>query len=50
VPSEDRSAFIHADFSFEDLVAAYFDCREHKRNSPSALAFESDLERNLAAL
>ncbi|MCI0492951.1 MAG: RNA-directed DNA polymerase [Planctomycetes bacterium] len=40
----------HADFSFEELVAAYFDCRRSKRNSPSALAFEQDLERNLAIL
>jgi retron-type reverse transcriptase len=40
----------HADFSFEALVAAYFDCRANKRNQPSALAFEQDLERNLAQL
>jgi RNA-directed DNA polymerase len=39
-----------ADLLFSDLVAAYFDCREHKRNSLTALAFESDLERNLTAL
>ena len=29
---------------------AYFDCRETKRNSASALAFEQDLEANLRAL
>jgi retron-type reverse transcriptase len=39
-----------AGFSFEDLVAAYFDCRTNKRRSPSALAFERDLERNLVEL
>ncbi|MDE3023146.1 MAG: RNA-directed DNA polymerase [Pseudomonadota bacterium] len=37
----------HADFSFEDLVRAYFDCRENKRNSQTALIFEQDLEHNL---
>jgi RNA-directed DNA polymerase len=31
-------------------VAAYFDCRRHKRNTKSALAFELDLERNLVEL
>jgi RNA-directed DNA polymerase len=31
-------------------VAAYFDCRRHKRNTKSALAFELDLERNLVGL
>ena len=40
----------HADFSFEELVVAYFDCRRTKRNKPSALAFEQDLERNLMRL
>ena len=40
----------HANFSFEALVQAYFDCRKHKRNTPSALAFEQNLERNLIAL
>src|SRR6185295_10760998 len=38
------------DFSFEDLVAAYFDCRRTKRNSLAALAFEQNLERNLTRL
>ncbi len=40
----------HADFSFEALVQAYFDCRRAKRNSASALHFEIDLERNLGTL
>ncbi|MBR7792346.1 RNA-directed DNA polymerase [Undibacterium sp. FT147W] len=35
---------------FSELAQAYFDCRKNKRNSPSALAFESNLERNLIAL
>jgi hypothetical protein len=39
-----------AAFSFEELVAAYFDCRRTKRNKPTALAFEQDLERNLGRL
>lgn len=39
-----------ADLSFVELVQAYFDCRQHKRNTRSALAFEVDLERNLAEL
>ena len=36
--------------SFEALAQAYFDCRKHKRNTPSALAFEQNLERNLFQL
>lgn len=36
--------------TFTDLAQAYFDCRKHKRNTPSALAFEQDLERNLTQL
>lgn len=40
----------HADLSFEDLVDAYFTCRENKRNTRSALAFEENLERNLIDL
>jgi len=39
-----------ADFTFAELVDAYFDCRRTKRNSASALAFEIDLEGNLRAL
>jgi hypothetical protein len=40
----------HADFSFEELVQAYLDCRRTKRNTASALAFEQDQERKLAQL
>jgi retron-type reverse transcriptase len=40
----------HADFSFAELVQAYFDCRQSKRNTPNALIFEQDLERNLTRL
>lgn len=39
-----------AEFSFEDLVTAYLDCRHTKRNTLSALAFEQDQERNLTRL
>lgn len=49
-PSANRYAAHPADFSFTELVQAYFDCRKHKRNSASALAFEQDLERNLFQL
>ena len=47
-PSADRSA--PADFTFTELVSAYFDCRRTKRNSASALAFEARLETNLRQL
>ena len=50
MPSADEPARLHAEFSFADLVAAYFACRRAKRNSASALAFEQDLEHNLVAL
>ncbi|HET9678960.1 MAG TPA: RNA-directed DNA polymerase [Gammaproteobacteria bacterium] len=40
----------HAVLSFGSLVAAYFDCRRTKRNTASALAFEVNLEQNLAEL
>ena len=49
-PSADQTARTHADFYFEELVQAYFDCRNTKRNSASALAFELGLERNLCRL
>lgn len=49
-PSADDPAAGHAGPYFADLVAAYFDCRRTKRNTTSALAFEQDLERNLATL
>lgn len=39
-----------ADFTFQELAQAYFDCRRTKRNSASALAFEERLERNLRQL
>ena len=47
-PSADWSA--SADFSFQELTQAYFDCRRTKRNSASALAFEERLEQNLRNL
>ena len=50
VPSADDPAGDHADLSFLELVQAYFDCRQNKRNTASALAFEANLERNLADL
>jgi retron-type reverse transcriptase len=49
-PSADQTLRHHADFSFEDLVQAYLDCRESKRNKPSSLAFEINLEANLCQL
>lgn len=49
-PSADLFTPRHADFLFEDLAQAYFDCRRTKRRSSSALRFEIDLERNLVAL
>lgn len=49
-PSAAQSARHHADFSFDELAQAYFDCRRTKRNSASALAFEANLERNLCRL
>jgi RNA-directed DNA polymerase len=36
--------------SFDQLVQAYLDCRQHKRSSSSCLAFEAHLERNLCDL
>jgi hypothetical protein len=49
-PSADEPERHHADFSFEELVQAYLDCRSTKRNSTSALAFEQRLEANLCQL
>jgi len=49
-PSADQSERHHADFSFSELVDAYFDCRKNKRNTATALAFELNLERNLSRL
>ena len=46
-----RSAYgSDAAFSLQDLAVAYFDCRQNKRNTLAALAFEQDLERNLERL
>jgi hypothetical protein len=50
VPSADEQPSAHADFSFEELVQAYLDCRRTKRNSKAALAFEAQLEANLCQL
>lgn len=36
--------------TFNQLVQAYLDCRQHKRNSSSCQAFENHLERNLCDL
>jgi retron-type reverse transcriptase len=49
-PSADYPGRHHADFSFAEMVQAYLDCRQTKRSSASALAFEQDQERNLARL
>lgn len=38
------------DFTFQELVQAYLDCRRTKRNSKAALAFEAQLETNLCQL
>lgn len=48
--SADTPAAGHADFLFEDLVQAYIDCRQSKRNSASALAFEIDMGSKLLDL
>jgi len=48
--SADQAAPNPADFSFFDLVRAHGDCSRTKRNKPSALAFECNLERNLIHL
>jgi hypothetical protein len=50
VQSADQTERCHADFSFDDLVRAYLDCRKTKRNKLTALAFEHSLERNLCQL
>lgn len=49
-PSADQRQPCHAGFSFADLVRAYENCRRHKRNQSSALAFEQNQERNLIRL
>lgn len=50
VLSADYTGSHHADFSFTELVQAYLHCRQHKRNTASALAFEQDQERQLIKL
>ncbi len=45
--SADQFGACHADFSFSELIQAHEDCRRHKRNKDSTLAFEINLERNL---
>ena len=37
-------------YSLAKLVQAYFDCRQHKRTTASALLFEQALEHNLMQL
>lgn len=37
-------------YTFEDIFKAYMDCRQAKRNSPSAMAFETRFELNLVEL
>jgi hypothetical protein len=49
-PSADETAARHADFSLQDLVQAYLDCRRAKRTKPSARAFEMRQEALLAGL
>lgn len=49
-PSADQRQSSHAGFSFAELVQAYESCRQHKRNQPSALAFEQNQERALIEL
>ena len=34
-------------FSLAEVFEAYHECRRHKRNRPSAVAFELDLEHSL---
>lgn len=48
--AREPSADPRVGFSFQELVAAYFDCRRSKRNTSSALSFEARLERNLFQL
>lgn len=48
--SADKYERHHVEFSFTELVQAYFDCRKNKRNTASALAFEQNLETNLSDL
>jgi hypothetical protein len=36
--------------TIEEVLAAYLDCRKHKRNKQSTLAFEANLPRNIYSL
>jgi RNA-directed DNA polymerase len=49
-PSADHSDAGYVPCSKEEVVVAYLDCRRGKRNTPSALAFEMRLARNLFRL
>lgn len=49
-PSAASNTHCHADFSFEELLQAYYDCRRNKRCKNTALNFELNLERNLTQL
>ena len=42
--------FIDEPITVGEIFEAYYDCRKHKRTSPSALDFEVDLENNLFRL
>jgi len=46
----EQSAASQEHYAFEALLQAYLDCRQTKRNTASALAFEERLEANLLAL
>jgi len=48
VPSADSNSALP--FSTADLLQAYYDCRKHKRNKSSSIAFEMNLERNIMQL
>ncbi len=50
VMDEQLYLFIDEPVTVGEIFEAYYDCRKHKRTSPSALAFEVDLERNLFRL
>ena len=41
---------MQCDLSVSELFQAYYDCRQHKRNTVNALQFEQNLERNLMDL
>ena len=39
-----------ANFTVNELLCAYYDCRRRKRNTTNALEFETNLERNIMTL